>query len=66
MSKDEVEKMKRDAELHADEDKKKREFADAKNEAENRIHDDREGHDGRRRQDRRDATRPRSTRRSRR
>ena len=31
MSKDEVEKMKRDAELHADEDKKKREFAEAKN-----------------------------------
>src|SRR5439155_20091188 len=38
LSKDEVEKMKRDAELHADEDKRKREFADAKNEAENRIH----------------------------
>ena len=39
MSKDEVEKMKRDAELHADEDKKKREFAEAKNQAESRIHD---------------------------
>jgi len=39
MSKDEVEKMKRDAELHADEDKKKREFAEAKNQAETRIHD---------------------------
>jgi molecular chaperone DnaK len=38
LSKDEVEKMKRDAELHADEDKRKREFADARNEAENRIH----------------------------
>jgi molecular chaperone DnaK len=38
LNKDEVEKMKRDAELHADEDKRKREFADAKNEAENRIH----------------------------
>jgi molecular chaperone DnaK len=38
LSKDEVERMKRDAELHADEDKKKREFAEAKNEAENRIH----------------------------
>jgi molecular chaperone DnaK len=38
LSKDEVEKMKRDADLHADEDKRKREFADAKNEAENRIH----------------------------
>ena len=38
MTKEEVERMKRDAELHADEDKKKREFADAKNEAENRIH----------------------------
>jgi molecular chaperone DnaK len=39
LSKDEVEKMKRDAELHADEDKKKREFAEAKNLAETRIHD---------------------------
>ena len=38
MTKDEVERMKRDAELHADEDKRKREFAEAKNEAENRIH----------------------------
>ena len=38
LNKEEVEKMKRDAELHADEDKKKREFADARNEAENRIH----------------------------
>jgi molecular chaperone DnaK len=38
LSKDEVEKMKRDAELHADEDKQKREFADARNEAESRIH----------------------------
>ncbi len=38
LSKDEVEKMKRDAELHADDDKKKREFADARNEAESRIH----------------------------
>ena len=38
MNKDEVEKMKRDAELHADEDKQKREFADAKNAAEGRVH----------------------------
>ena len=38
MNKEEVEKMKRDAELHADEDKQKREFADAKNAAEGRIH----------------------------
>jgi molecular chaperone DnaK len=38
MTKDEVERMKRDAELHADEDKRKREFAEAKNDAENRIH----------------------------
>jgi molecular chaperone DnaK len=38
MSKDEVEKMKRDAELHAAEDKAKKEFADAKNEAETRIY----------------------------
>ncbi|MCE9567619.1 MAG: Hsp70 family protein, partial [Planctomycetes bacterium] len=38
MTKEEVERMKRDAELHADEDKKKREFAEAKNEAENKIH----------------------------
>ncbi len=33
----EIDKMKRDAELHADEDKRKREFADAKNEAENKA-----------------------------
>ena len=38
MSKDEVERMKRDAEAHADDDRKKREFAEAKNDAENRIH----------------------------
>ncbi|HEX4607029.1 MAG TPA: Hsp70 family protein, partial [Urbifossiella sp.] len=38
LSKDEVEKMKRDAELHADEDKRKRELADVKNEAEGKIH----------------------------
>ena len=38
MSKDEVEKMKRDAELHAEEDKQKRELADAKNAAETRVH----------------------------
>jgi len=37
MSKEEVERMKRDAELHADEDKRKREFADAKVEAENKV-----------------------------
>src|SRR5262249_54470726 len=39
MSKDEVERMKRDAELHADEDKKRRECAEAKKLAETRIHD---------------------------
>jgi molecular chaperone DnaK len=39
MTKDEVERMRRDAETHADEDKKKREFAEAKNIAETRIHD---------------------------
>ncbi len=39
MTKDEVEKMKRDAELHADEDKKKKEFAETKNQAESKIHD---------------------------
>lgn len=38
MSKDDVEKMKRDAELHADEDKKKRDLAEAKNAADARIH----------------------------
>ena len=37
LSKDEVEKMKRDAEVHADEDKGKKEFADARNEAENKA-----------------------------
>jgi molecular chaperone DnaK len=39
MTKDEVERMKRDAELHAEEDKKKKEFAEAKNQAETKIHD---------------------------
>lgn len=34
LDKEEVEKMKRDAELHADEDKKKRELVDLKNQAE--------------------------------
>ena len=38
MNKEEVDRMKRDAEMHADDDKRKREFADARNEAENRIH----------------------------
>ncbi|MDY3553017.1 molecular chaperone DnaK [Gemmata sp. JC717] len=38
MTKDEVEKMKRDAEAHAEEDKQKREFADAKNAGEGLIH----------------------------
>ena len=33
LSKEEVERMKKDAELHAEEDKKKREFADARNTA---------------------------------
>ncbi|MDR2115907.1 MAG: molecular chaperone DnaK [Planctomycetaceae bacterium] len=34
LSKDEIEKMQRDAELHADEDKKRRELVEAKNNAE--------------------------------
>jgi len=33
LSKDEVEKMRKDAEIHADEDKKKRELVDARNQA---------------------------------
>jgi molecular chaperone DnaK len=33
----EIDKMKRDAELHADEDKNKREFAEARNEADNKL-----------------------------
>ncbi len=37
LSKDEVEKMRRDAESHADEDKKKRELADVRNEADQTI-----------------------------
>ncbi|MFA6304800.1 MAG: molecular chaperone DnaK [Patescibacteria group bacterium] len=37
LSKDEVEKMKKEAELHADEDKKKREMVDSKNNAESVI-----------------------------
>jgi molecular chaperone DnaK len=38
MSNDEVEKMKRDAELHADEDKKRRELIDEKNKADSLIY----------------------------
>ena len=37
LSQSEIDKMKRDAEEHADEDKEKREFADARNEAENKV-----------------------------
>ena len=37
LSQSEIDKMKRDAELHADEDKRKREFAEAKNEADNKV-----------------------------
>jgi molecular chaperone DnaK len=37
LDQNEIDRMKRDAELHADEDKKKRELADAKVEAENRV-----------------------------
>ena len=38
LSDEEVEKMKKDAELHADEDKKAKEMVDAKNQAEAMIH----------------------------
>ncbi len=38
LSSDEVDKMRRDAESHADEDKHKRELIDARNEADNRIY----------------------------
>jgi molecular chaperone DnaK len=37
LSKDEVEKMKQDAELHADEDKAKRELVDARNQADGMV-----------------------------
>jgi molecular chaperone DnaK len=37
LTQSEIDKMKRDAELHADEDKKKREFAEARNEAETKL-----------------------------
>jgi molecular chaperone DnaK len=38
MNKDEVDRMRREAETHAGEDKQKREFADAKNAAETRVY----------------------------
>ena len=38
MTSDEVEKMKRDAEAHADEDKQKRELIDARNKADSLIY----------------------------
>jgi molecular chaperone DnaK len=37
LSSDEVEKMRRDAEAHADEDRKKKDLADARNEADNHV-----------------------------
>src|SRR5262249_24612709 len=38
MTPDEIERMKRDAESHAEEDRKAREMTDARNEADNRIY----------------------------
>lgn len=38
LSKDEIEKMKKDAEMHAEEDKKRRELIDAKNEADSMVY----------------------------
>jgi molecular chaperone DnaK len=38
MSQDEIERMRRDAESHADDDKRKRELIDARNEADQRIY----------------------------
>ncbi|MDR3289234.1 MAG: molecular chaperone DnaK [Peptococcaceae bacterium] len=38
LSKDEIEQMKKDAELHADEDKKRRESVDTKNEADSLVY----------------------------
>jgi len=38
LSKEDIEKMKKEAEAHADEDKKKREFIDAKNEADSFVY----------------------------
>ena len=38
MSADEIERMKRDAESHAEEDKRKRELIDARNEADQKIY----------------------------
>jgi molecular chaperone DnaK len=38
LSKDEIEKMKKEAELHAEEDKKKRELIEAKNYADNLVY----------------------------
>jgi molecular chaperone DnaK len=39
ISKDEIERMRRDAEVHAAEDKKKREFVDLKNQADAAVHE---------------------------
>jgi len=38
MSQEEIERMRRDAEAHADDDKRKRELVDARNEADNRVY----------------------------
>jgi molecular chaperone DnaK len=44
LTKDEIEKMQRDAEAHADDDKKKRELAEARNSAEQRVYQGRRPH----------------------
>ena len=59
LSKDEVEKMKRDAESHADEDKQRRELADLHNQADNEIWAHREADEGRRPTRSATTTRPR-------
>ena len=65
MSTDEVEKMKRDAELHADEDKKRRELIDEKNKADSLVYQVEKMLKDAGRQDVAKRTRPRSWRRSR-
>ena len=64
LSKDEVEKLVRDAQTHTEEDKKRRKAAEAKNQADNSALSDGEESQGARRQDLAPTTRPRSRKRS--
>ena len=60
LTEDEIQRMVKDAELHAEEDKKKLELVEARNQADALVHSTREAPEGVRRQGRARPRRPRS------